>query len=102
MKRVLMCGFTLCLSAPVWANSAPVYNGVYWPAERVGQQVLMKNKYHDIQITSMQARRCPSGGWDENATNFRAISSQDHMVSGYTCGGNVYPTLTTVTEPTTI
>jgi len=97
MKTLIAASVLFCSVS--FAASAPVYNGVYWPAERVGQQVLLANNYHDIQVTAMQPRHCDDGKYDPNSVLFRAISSENHVVSGYTCGNSVYPTLTTVTEP---
>ena len=78
--------------------SDKVINGVYWPAEKIGRDVLLKHGYHDIQILYMQPSHCADGKFDQNSTGFRAISKNGHVVTGVVCGNCVIEKTTTETE----
>lgn len=96
-KAYCLLGMLVCLSAN--AKDEGVVNGVYWPQEKIGIATVLKAGYHDARSLYIQPRKCPSGKYDTNSIGFRAISKEDHIVTGYVCDGTVYPTLTTVTEP---
>lgn len=97
MKKWLFLSL-LTFSVPALASDKNVVNGVYWPAEKIGRDVLLKNGYHDIQILYMQPLFCSGGKFDRNSTGFRAISKNDHVITGVVCGDSVIEKMTTETE----
>src|SRR6267378_7982782 len=88
--RKLLLGLTFC-TMPVLASSV---NRVYWPQEKLGRDLLLKNGYHDIHILYIQPLRCPNNVYDQDRVGFRAISKENHIIEGTVCDGNVYESLT--------
>lgn len=98
MKKAIMFTALLAVTSISLAQEIDkVVNGVYWAQEKAGRQVLLDNKYHDIQILNIQPRHC-DGKLDPNSVGFRAISPDNHIVTGTVCGGKVIPKMATATE----
>ena len=64
-------------------------NGIYSQQGKHAVKVLTDQKYHDIQILYTQGLRC-EGVFDQNRTGFRAISPDNHIVTGFVCNDKVY------------
>ena len=79
---------------PVAALAA---NGVYSDAGRHAVKVLTSKQYHDVQILYTQGLRC-EGVFDQNRTGFRAISADNHIVTGFVCNGKVFVKTESETE----
>lgn len=97
MKNVLVGTALSLLSFTALADEQWV-NGVYWPQEKLAVPQILKAGYHDIQILYIQPIRCQDGIYDLNSVGFRAISKQDHIVTGILCNGQIAEKVTTVTE----
>lgn len=93
MKRLVL-GSVIAL----FATTAFAANGIYWPSEKLGANILMNAGYHDIVILYRQPFACEDGQYDFNRVYFEAISKQNHIVKGHVCGGKIIPELTTETE----
>lgn len=94
MKKTLKL-LTLAL-IPVAALAS---NGIYSTQGRHAAQVLTEQHYHDVQILYTQGLRC-AGEFDQNRTGFRAISPDNHIVTGFVCNDKVYLKTQSETENT--
>lgn len=98
MKNVILGTALSLLSLTAIAKDEQWVNGVYWPQEKLAVPQIMNAGYHDIQILYIQPIRCQDGVYDRDSVGFRAISKQDHVVTGVLCDGHIVEKITTVTE----
>jgi hypothetical protein len=87
MKKAIIFLSFLVFSGAACANNV---NGVWTPAGLASVETAQKFGYHDIQILSEDGRKCPDGVINFSHVDFRAISADNHIVTGYTCNGKVY------------